>query len=274
MSWFTDRHFFLLAVLVYGLSSVYSVFLWRKGFRKDDRVNYFILLAAFALHTVAMVKRGLSIAHCPVNNLYEATTFLAWAIVAVYLILGLFHRLRFIGAFAAPMLFAIGVFALMPDLDHQPKGTGPDFSGALISLHAATILLAYGAFGIGAVAAGMFLTEQHDLKFHKLRAVLSLLPPIQRLETISVRLVFAGFVLFTIGLEAGHFLPPPNGVSYWDDPKVVWSVFMWLVYLGLLAARGFFALPSRRFAWGVAGAFVFLLLTFWGTNLLSGLHHP
>ena len=261
-------------MLVYGLSSVYSVFLWRKGFRKDDRVNYFILLAAFALHTVAMVKRGLSIAHCPVNNLYEATTFLAWAIVAVYLILGLFHRLRFIGAFAAPMLFAIGVFALMPDLDHQPKGTGPDFSGALISLHAATILLAYGAFGIGAVAAGMFLTEQHDLKFHKLRAVLSLLPPIQRLETISVRLVFAGFVLFTIGLEAGHFLPPPNGVSYWDDPKVVWSVFMWLVYLGLLAARGFFALPSRRFAWGVAGAFVFLLLTFWGTNLLSGLHHP
>ncbi len=53
----------------------------------------------------------------------------------------------------------------------------------------------------------MFLTEQHDLKFHKLRAVLSLLPPIQRLEIVTGRLVLAGFILFTVGLEAGRFLP-------------------------------------------------------------------
>ena len=60
MAWFTDRHCFLLAVMIYGLSTVYSVFLWRMGFRKDDHVNYFLLLAAFALHTVAMFKRGFS----------------------------------------------------------------------------------------------------------------------------------------------------------------------------------------------------------------------
>ena len=45
MAWFTDRHFFLLAVLLYGVSTVYSIFLWRSGFRQADRVNYFILLA-------------------------------------------------------------------------------------------------------------------------------------------------------------------------------------------------------------------------------------
>ena len=154
MAWFTDRHCFLLAVAIYGASAVYSVFLWRKGFRKDDHVNYFLLLAAFALHTVAMVKRGFSMAHCPVNNLYEATTFVAWTIVAACLVIGLLPRLRFLGAFASPVLFAIGVFALMPELDRHPKGLGPEFSGALVSLHAATILLAYGAFGLGAVGVG------------------------------------------------------------------------------------------------------------------------
>src|ERR1039457_3408331 len=169
MAWFTDRHFFLLAVAFYGLSTVYSVFLWRKGFRKDDHANYFLLLAAFALHTAAMVKRGFSMAHCPVNNLYEATTFVAWTIVAAYLVVGLLPRLRFLGAFASPVLFAIGVFALMPALD-WPHELKPQFFSVLTSLHAATILLAYGAFGLGAAAAGMFLTEQHDLKFHKLRA--------------------------------------------------------------------------------------------------------
>ena len=272
MAWFTDRHCFLLAVMVYGLSAMYSVFLWRKGFRKDDHVNYFLLLAAFALHTTAMFKRGFSLNHCPVNNLYEATTFVTWTIVAVYLVLGLWARLRFLGAFASPILFIVGVFALMPELDPAP-GPKPEFSGALISLHAATILLAYGAFGLGAVAAGMFLTQQHDLKFHKIRAVLSLLPPIQRLETVTGWLVLAGFILFTIGLEAGRFLPRPESASYWQDPKVVWSFFMWAVYLALLVLRRMRVPSNRGFAISIVGAFVFLLLTFWGTNLLSPLHH-
>jgi len=273
VAWFTDRHFFLLAVGVYGLSMVYSVFLWRKGFRKDDHVNYFLLLAAFVLHTVAMFQRGFSLNQCPINNLYEATTFIVWAIVAAYLVIGLLPPLRFLGAFASPVLFAVGVFALMPALD-PPRGPQPEFSGALKSLHAATIMLAYGAFGLGAAAAAMFLTQQHDLKFRKLRAVLSLLPPIQRLETVTGRLVLAGLVLFTIGLDAGGRLPRPVEVAYWTDPKVIWSIFMWVVYLALLVLRRVSLQSSRRFAWGVVVAFVFLLLTFWGTNLLSALHHP
>jgi ABC-type uncharacterized transport system permease subunit len=271
--WFTDRHFFLLAVAFYGLSTVYSVFLWRKGFRQDDHANYFLLLAAFALHTAAMVKRGFSVAHCPVNNLYEATTFVVWTIVAAYLVIGLLPRLRFLGAFASPVLLAIGVFALMPALD-PPHGPQPEFSGALISLHAATILLAYGAFGLGAVAAAMFLMQQHDLKFHKLRAVLSLFPPIQRLEVVSVRLAFAGFMLLTVGLFAGWFPPRPANTPYWTDPKVVWSIFLWFVYLALLVLRRMRVPSSRGLAISLIAAFVFLLLTFWGTNLLSPLHHP
>lgn len=272
MDWFTSRNCFLLAVAIYGASTVYSVFLWRKGFRRDDHVNYFLLVGAFALHTAAMAERGFSIAHCPVNNLYEATMFVAWTIVAAYLVIGLLPRLRFLGAFASPVLLVVGVFALMPELD-PPHGPQPQFSGAMVSLHAATILLAYGAFGLGAVASGMFLTQQHDLKFHKLRAVLSLFPPIQRLEIVTGRLVLAGFILLTIGLEAGHFIKRPPDAVYWSDPKVVWSIFMWLVYLALLAARWMRALSGRTHAISVIAAFVFLLLTFWGTNLLSPLHH-
>jgi ABC-type uncharacterized transport system permease subunit len=104
--------------------------------------------------------------------------------------------------------------------------------------------------------------------------VLSLLPPIQRLEIVASRLVLAGLVLFTIGLGVGGHLPRPEGVSYWQDSKVVWSILMWLVYLALLVWHRIFPQSSRRFATGVIAAFAFLLLTFWGTNLLSTLHHP
>jgi len=252
---------------------VYSVFLWRKGFRQDNRVNYLLLLLAFGFHTIAMILRGFLLNHCPVNNLYEATTFVAWTIVAVYLALGFWSRLRFLGAFASPGLFAIGIFALMPALDprHGPK---PEFSGAATSMHAALILLAYGAFGLASVASAMFLSQEHDLKFHKLRAVLSLFPPIQRLEVVTSRLVLAGFVLLTIGLAIGGHLPRKEGVPFFQDAKVVWSAVLWALYFGLLLARWRFAQKGRRFAIGTIGIFAFVLLTFWGTNLLSPIHHP
>jgi ABC-type uncharacterized transport system permease subunit len=272
--WFTDRHFFLLAVVLYGLSSVYSVFLWRKGFRKDDRVNYFLLLAAFALHTLAMFKRGFSINQCPVNNLYEATIFIAWTIVAAYLIIGLLPRLRFLGAFASHVLFFMGVFALMPALD-PPHAAQPNFSNGLTSLHAALILLAIGAFGLSAVAALMFLTQEHDLKFHKLRAIFSLLPSIQRLERVMNGLLFCGIILLTAGLAFSPFLLKQKyGVYFKNDPLLDYSIFIWLFYLGLLVARRWFGQGGRRFAWSAVGSFAFILLTFWGFLLLSPIHHP
>jgi len=272
VDWFTDRHCFLLAVVVYGVSMVYSVFLWRKGFRQDDRTNYFLLLAAFLFHNLALFLRGFSLQRCPVNNLFEAMMFFTWVITLSYLLVGLFRRFRFVGAFAAPGLFAIGVFALMSSLD-PPHGPKPEFTGALGSLHAALILLAYGAFGLAAIAAAMFLTQQHNLKFDKLRAVLSLLPPIQRLDVVTNRVVLAGFVLLTLGLAAGGQLPRPAGVTYFTDTKVMWSAFLWLLYAGLLFSRMQLAFAGRRFALGTIGVFIFMLLTFWGTNLLSALHH-
>lgn len=278
VDWFTgtnsDRHFFLLAVMVYGISMIYSVFLWRKGFRRDDRVNYFLLLTAVVLHTTAMFKRGFSLNRCPVNNLFEATMFFTWATALTYLLIGLLPRLRFVGAFIAPVLFAVGVFALMPSLD-PPHGPKPEFSGGLTSLHAATIMLAYGAFGLGAAAAAMLLTQQHNLKFNKLKAVLSLLPPVERLDVVASRVALIGFVLLTIGLAAGGRLPRPAGVAYWSDPKVMWSALLWVLYAVLLFGHMRSIFTGRRFAVGLIGIFVFLLLTFWGTNLLSTLHqHP
>jgi HemX protein len=272
VSWFTDRHFFALAVALYGLSTVYSVLLWRRGFQQDNRVNYCLLLAGFAFNVLAMVERGLSFARCPVTNLYEAMVFIAWATLVVYLLLGLWARLRFLGAFASPVLFGIGVFGLMPALDN-PDRTKLEFINGWSSLHAALILLAYGAFGLGSIAGLMYLTQEHNLKFHKLRAVLSLLPPIERLERAIGRLLLAGFILFTAGLAVGAiWVKKPPGVHFFQDAKVIWSAFLWCVYTSLLVMRWYFRQGGRRFAWGAVGTFAFVMLTFWGTNLLSVIH--
>lgn len=268
----SDRTPFYIAVLFYGVSAIYAIFLSRQGFRHDNRITYLLLLGAFAFHTLAMFWRGMAAQRCPIGNVYEATMFVAWTIVALYLAIGLWSRLRFLGAFASPFLFAIGVFASMPSLD--PK-SGQVVGNGVASLHAALILLAYGAFGLSSVAAVMYLCQEYDLKHRKMRAVFSLMPPIQRLERVIVWSLICGFGLLTIGLALGAFwLELPAGKSYWDDPKVHWSAFVWLLYLTQLILHWRFAQRGRRFAWGAIGSFAFVMLTFWGFTMLSGIHNP
>ncbi len=275
VTWFTgagaDRHYFLLAVVFYGFSMLYSAFLWRKGFRQSDRSNYLLLLVALAFHTVAMTKRGFSLNRCPVNNLYEATLFIAWTIAGTYILVGLLPRLRFLGAFASPVLFVMGVFALMPGLD-TPYTNKPQFVDGWASLHGALILLSFGAFGLGSVAALMYLTQEHNLKFHKLRAILSLLPPIQRLDKVASGFVSAGLALLTAGLAIyPMLLQLKQHVHVQSDPIIFWSLFVWLLYFVLLVLR-WRGQGGRRFAWGAIGSFAFILLTYWGFILLSPLH--
>jgi HemX protein len=254
---------------------IYAVFLWRNGFRRDDHVNYLLLLLAFGFHTWAMLLRGFRLNRCPVTNLYEATTFVMWTIVAVYLAVGLWPRLRFLGAFSSPVLFAIGVFALMPNLDAK-HGPRPELPAAWTSIHAALMSLSYGAFGLSAVAALMYLTQERNLKFHKLSAIFSLMPPIQRLEAVAGWLLAAGFLLLTLGLASGvvDLAHINNPHTYRRDPKIIWSIGVWLLYLGLIIMRWRFAQGGRRFAWSAVASFALVLLTFWGTNALSPLHNP
>ena len=54
----------------------------------------------------------------------------------------------------------------------------------------------------------------------------------------------------------------------------MYSLFVWLLYLSLLVLHWCFAQRGRRFAWGAICGFVFVLLTFWGIYLLSGIHNP
>ncbi|MCS7090935.1 MAG: cytochrome c biogenesis protein CcsA [Verrucomicrobiota bacterium] len=271
MNW-TDRHWYALAVAVYGLATVYSTFLWRRGFRRHDWINYSLLGLGFLSHTWALLERGMSLQHCPIRNLYEASAFIGWSMLISYMLVGLWSRMRFLGVLVAPVQLALGVFALMPGLD-TPSEPVVQTHRVMESVHAALALLAYGAFGLAAAGGGLFLMQVHDLKWRKLRAILSVLPPVQRLERVARHLAQVGWILLTLSLFLGSQLPPPPGTRLAGDPKVIWSAVLWVGYAVLLLWhwRG---LSSRRFAWGLVGVFGFVLFTFWGTNLLSPLHHP
>ncbi len=272
VSGLTDRQCFGVAVVFYGISAVYSIFLLRREVRQHNRWNYVLLFAAFASHTYAMLLSGFSLSRCPIHTLYGATTFVSWTMVAAYLVIGLMNKLRFLGTFAAPLLFGIGVFALFTPRDVGQNAPGP--SSGWLSLHVALFVLAYAAFGLSAVSGAMYLTQERDLKLRKLRAILSLMPPIQRLELITGRLLMAGFLMLSAALVVSAvFVRQQQSAMVAGDFKVLWSAFVWALYLALIGLR-WRVWRGRSFAIGAIGAFAFVLLTFWGSSLMSPSHRP
>jgi HemX protein len=165
------------------------------------------------------------------------------------------------------------VFALLTPKDMGSPGH-PEVSGGWLTLHVAMFALAYGAFGLSSVAALMYLTQERNLKQHKTRALVSFMPPITRLELILRALLIAGFVLLSGALLVSVAYMRQQGQAYTGDFKILWSFFVWAVYLGLIVLRWKLWRGGRRFAWGSIAAFVFVLLTFWGSSLMSPLHRP
>jgi ABC-type transport system involved in cytochrome c biogenesis permease subunit len=120
----------------------------------------------------------------------------------------------------------------------------------------------------------MYLSQEHNLRFNKSRAILALFPPITRLEKAARSLLIAGMLLLSGGLLAGGlYLHEAKGRWFVPDPFILYSLFTWATYLLILLLAWKFGQTGRRFAWSTVVSFVFVMLTFWGVYLLSNLHN-
>lgn len=268
-----DKILLLGAATFYGFAVIHASFLWRKGFKKDNFVNFSFILAAFLIHTSAMLVRGLAFSRCPTGNLFEASVFIGWCLTLIVLVTALFSRTNFIGAFASPLLFAVIIFSIMPGLDSPISST--TVQRTWLTLHITLTLLGYGALGLSAIAGLMFLVQENDLKGRRQFFLFSILPPLERLEWLIYKLMLGGFLLLTAGLVLGFVLVNQfYEVIYKPDLKILWSVLVWLMYLVVLVMFQAGRLSLRRFSCYSCLIYLFVLTTFWLTSVFSTIHQP
>jgi ABC-type uncharacterized transport system permease subunit len=259
-----DRDFLWLAQAFYAVSGALTFLRLRRNEAAGmQRLNYATMLCGFALHTTFMFFRGQQIRQCPLTNSFETTAFIAWAAVLFYLLIGPSYRVSFLGAFTAPVVLAICVIALLGLNDTPPAR--PIAHNAWVDFHAATAIMAYGAFALAFVTAAMYLRQERQLKSRKLSRSFLLLPPIEQLDVINFRLLVLGFVMLTIGMIGGFV--SNQLVGPWPMRKVLWAVGAWLIYASLLAARLFWSLQGRKIAVGSMVSFILVLVTFWTVSL-------
>jgi len=263
---------YLFAVGLFAGATVQGAFLWRTGFDRDSDSLWWILLAGELALTGALWIHGWTAGHCPVGNIFEAAAFFAWALGMIYLVTARFFRIIPLAVGVAPILLGLTLFGMEAWTRTIKEAIG---APGLRSLHITLSILAYGAFGIAAVAAALYLLQSHELRSDLWRALRARLPSLSRLQQTCMIHMTVGWILFTLGIGIGSLWAwtESRPLSF-TDAKVLWSLAVWCGYGGLTLLAWRRRQFGRREMTGVLLAFLFVGMTFWWTSLLSPLHRP
>src|SRR5438309_7486581 len=220
----------------------------RGGIFRSMRFNFFAVGLGFIFQTAFLSIRGHLLGRCPITNLFEVIVFVAWSVALFYLIVGPAYRLSLMGAFTAPLVVFLQLFALFAPIDNPHRGRLP--ANPWLEFHASVSLVAYGAFALACIAGVMYLIQERQLKTHQLHSIFYHLPPLTDLFAAITRLLWWGFALYTMGLVSGFLTGRPL-----PRAQMVCAFAVWLLYAAILHGRHLSWVAPRRVAALCIGGF-------------------
>lgn len=277
----------LLGFLVYAVMAFYAaaaVAYWAR----QRRLGGVLYALGFAAAVVTFGVRWYQVNHVPLQNMFEVCLclgMLMWPIT-------LFSR-RFLGVASEGGDAIIGFIILLPAgfvFKAEPQHLPPALQSALFIPHVASYMLAYVVMAKAAVQA--LATFAPALKpgpdeFLDDRAVRAVAAPFSPAAASAARLAreqgayrvsALGFPLLTLGLVLGAVWGKIAWGDYWNwDPKELWSLVSWLVYLGYFHFRYMYGqrFPRVNSAIVLVGLLVIVLTLLWVNlaNLFKGGMH-
>src|SRR5256885_6305463 len=260
-----DRDLLIVSTLCFLAAIVRTIVLLRAGIFKPGRFSFLAIGLGFIFQTAFLSIRGHALGRCPLTNLFEVLIFLAWAIALIYMLIGPAFRLSLMGAFTAPLVFTIQVFALLAPIDVRHEVKLPPNSW--LEFHASISMVAYGVFALACIAGAMYLVQERQLKTHQLHSIFYHLPPLTDLFAAITRLLWWGFVLYTLGLVSGFFTGGPL-----PRVQLVAAIGVWLLYAAILQGRHLRRLAPKRVATLCILGFTVALTLLWGIGFSAQAH--
>ncbi len=249
----------LLGILIYAAMTLYALASVAGGLKR--RSGHASFAAAFASSLAAIVWRGISTGHIPLQNLFEV--FLAMGAL-IYPLALLWSRLPNTAARLDPLLGFVVLFPAGFVFPEQPRPLPPALRSPLFIPHVMAYLIAY-----------LLLFKAAVLAFGQLRARST--EDQRLLDESAHRLAEWGYPALTLGLLLGAWWGKLAWGSYWHwDPKEMWALATWLVYTGYFHAARTLGPEARRVrAALLLVGFAAIVLTLTWVNLsriFPGLH--
>lgn len=254
-----------LGFYIVGVLHVLVQSLARKRFLAGPTIG--ATLMGFALQTAYLSQRWTEAGHFPAVGLHDGASFLAWAIVLVYLLTYVVTRVDALGLIVHPVAFGLVLVAALAPVSERED---PILKSLFLPIHTTLAFFGYAALFVAFAMGLLYLIQERELKLRAPRRFYYLAPSLERCDTISGRSVAVGFGFLTLAIVTGLLWSHSARGRYWSWNAKEWSALTaWIIYVVLLLAR-------RRSGWGgrqaallgVAG-FAVVLFTFLWINVLQ-----
>jgi cytochrome c-type biogenesis protein CcsB len=249
----------------------FSWILYFASLRSDKRwivlAGRTLLFLSLGFLTAGLVQRSLIAGHWPFANGYEFTLCFVWVLVAIYLLFEFSWGYTQAGSFVILIALLGGTYAITrPDVAKEISLLLPVLRSIWLQVHVVCLLIAYAALG---VAAGLGLMRLVSYRFVIPDEEDSRLPLPAEVVDMIERMVALGFPWLTLGILTGSIWAQNAWGRYWGwDPKEVWALVIWLLYLLMLHIRTLRNWRDRRLAWLAVSGFGVIVFTFVGVPWL------
>lgn len=265
LTW-VERLLWLPAVLLW-LGAARSFFRLRQRPRGPDAWLAGLLWAAWLLILVSEAGRWMLLGHAPVASYFDSLTFFIFIMLAFYLLFQRRMSWPVLGVVTLPLM-ALGLTGAL-FLPRNAHNFEPFLKNTWLGMHATLSFMAYGGFTLAFLIGVLYLYQERQLKKKRFSNWYHLMPSLDSLDTVGVRLIGWAFPLLSFGLVSGAIYAQVAWGSYWNwNAKETWSLITWLIYLAYLLARVAFGWRGRKATLLAVFGFAAVLVNYFGVNLL------
>ena len=263
-----------LGICLIGLAAIAFAWLFRKLHSESAGslrgVTFFLhvysivwLSVGTIIVVVAFAYRWYHVRHVPMQNLFEV--FLTLGVLTIPI--SMLSR-WFLGIKSMSTDLLLGAVVLFPAgfvFNASPQYLPPALQSWLFAPHVAVYMLSYVFMAKAFIQAAFQLWT------------LGLADDNLQYEKATYQMVYAGFPLLTLGLILGSYWGKLAWGDYWGwDPKELWSLASWLVFLAYFHFRYMFGKkhPNINSLLAILGMVAIIITLLWVNlaRIFSGMH--
>jgi len=239
-------------ILLLVISSI--LVLWDKKL-SVKRTIYWLLSIYSLLFFSFIILLWINIGRAPLRTLGETRLWYSFFIPFLTLVLYIRGKWRWIVPYGSMMAIVFLIINLM-----KPENFSKELMPALQSIwfapHVIVYIFSYAIFGM------VTLISIHQLFFVKEKKW-------EEWSLSSDSLIYTGFAFLTLGLLFGAIWAKQAWGHYWTwDPKEVWALITWMIYLLYMHYRLAYRPAYSSAAKILILAFILLLICWFGINYM------
>lgn len=243
--------------------------------RRASNIGMSVTWLAAALLFIGVILRGLWADRVPWGNMYEFSITSALGLLLVFLIWSTRRDLRWLGLFvviAALLTLGLAVTVLYTEAAQLV----PALKSYWLIIHVSAAIVCAGAFTVGAGTAGLSLIRARveSKNGSAVTGWLTHVPSVERLRTLTNRVLAFAFPLWTFAVIAGAIWAENAWGRYWGwDPKETWAFITWVLYAAYLHARSTAGWRGNVASWIAILGWISFLINYFGVNIfVNSLH--